>query len=154
MAQTRTVPTPGVAGSQFEGSQEARDFIERLRAFVRDELEPLADAHGLTHEKGAERPLLDEVWKRSRELGFYGMTLPEELGGKGFSVVDHVLIKECIYASGSPLAPHVLGELTEQVRSSDPSQRDQGARIGDDDHPPRVSPPRRARRSRSTSSAE
>ena len=112
MAQTRTVPTPGVAGSQFEGSPKARDFIERLRAFVRDELEPLAAAHGLTHEKGAERPLLDEVWARSRELGFYGMTLPEQLGGEGFSVVDHVLIKECIYASGSPLAPHVLGELT------------------------------------------
>jgi alkylation response protein AidB-like acyl-CoA dehydrogenase len=52
------------------------------------------------------------VWKRSRDLGFYGITLPKALGGAGFSIVDHVLIKEFIYASGSPLAPHVLGELT------------------------------------------
>lgn len=40
------------------------------------------------------------------------MTLPEAMGGLGLSVLDHVLVKEAIYASGSPLAPHVLGELS------------------------------------------
>jgi alkylation response protein AidB-like acyl-CoA dehydrogenase len=40
------------------------------------------------------------------------MTLPEALGGAGFSVLDHVLIKEAVYRSGCVLAPHVLGELT------------------------------------------
>ena len=96
----------------FEGSEAAREFIARLDNFFREELHPLAAEHGITHEKGAERPLLDQVWQRSRELGFYGMTLPKALGGAGFSLVDHVLIKEAIYASGSPFAPHVLGELT------------------------------------------
>ncbi|WP_332823926.1 acyl-CoA dehydrogenase family protein, partial [Ramlibacter sp.] len=96
----------------FEGSDAARDFIGRLDTFVREELHPLAAEHGVTSESGAPRALLEQVWKRSRDLGFYGMTLPKPLGGAGFSVVDHALIKEFIYASGSPFAPHVLGELT------------------------------------------
>ncbi|NUO72024.1 MAG: acyl-CoA dehydrogenase, partial [Frateuria sp.] len=68
--------------------------------------------HGVTSESGAPRAILEQVWKRSRELGFYGVTLPRPLGGAGFSVLDHALIKEAIYASGSPFAPHILGELT------------------------------------------
>jgi len=100
------------AAAPFEGSDKARDFIARLDAFFRDELHPLAAEHGVSHEHGGSRELLQRVWQRSRDLGFYGMTLPEALGGAGFSVLDHVLIKEAIYASGSPFAPHVLGELT------------------------------------------
>lgn len=103
---------PPRAAAPFEGSEDARDFIARVEAFIHDELQPLAAQHGISHEHGAERPLLDQVWRRSRELGFYGMTLPRALGGAGFTIVDHVLVKEAIYASGSPFAPHVLGELT------------------------------------------
>lgn len=96
----------------FEGSPAAQEFIARLDTFLREELQPLAAQHGVSHEQGASRALLEQVWRRSRELGFYGMTLPKPLGGAGFNLVDHVLIKEFIYASGSPLAPHVLGELS------------------------------------------
>jgi alkylation response protein AidB-like acyl-CoA dehydrogenase len=103
---TTTTETP------FEGSEAAREFIARIESFVRDELQPLAERHGVTHEQGADRALLQQVWQRSRELGFYGMTLPKALGGAGFNVVDHVLIKEAIYASGTPFAPHILGELS------------------------------------------
>jgi alkylation response protein AidB-like acyl-CoA dehydrogenase len=101
-----------MTSTPFEGSAEAAAFIERALAFVRDELQPLAHAHGLTHEHGPDRELLQRVWKRSHEHGFYGMTLPQALGGAGGSLVDHVLVKEALYASGSPLAPHVLGELS------------------------------------------
>lgn len=96
----------------FEGSPAAAAFIERALAFVRDELQPLAEAHGLTHEKGPDRALLQRVWQLSHARGFYGMTLPQALGGAGFDLVDHVLVKEALYASGSPFAPHVLGELS------------------------------------------
>lgn len=96
----------------FEGSPQAADFIARLDRFLREELQPLGVEHGLTHESGASRELLQQVWARSRDLGFYGMTLPQAMGGAGFSLVDHALIKEFIYASGTPLAPHVLGELS------------------------------------------
>lgn len=96
----------------FEGSPKARDFIARLDAFCHAELYPLAREHGIDHENAPPRALLQQVWKRSQALGFYGMTLPEAMGGAGFSVHDHALIKEFIYASGTPFAPHVLGELT------------------------------------------
>jgi len=96
----------------FEGSPEAQALIADIQRFVTDELAPRAEEAGLTHEHGPDRELLRKVWRRSQELGFYGMTLPKELGGRGLSVLDHVLVKEAIYASGSPFAPHILGELS------------------------------------------
>lgn len=96
----------------FEGSERAAAFVSQVTRFLKEELEPLARAHGVTHEQGAERGVLREVWRLSRERGFYGMTLPQAMGGAGFPLLDHVLIKERIYASGSPFAPHVLGELS------------------------------------------
>lgn len=96
----------------FEGSPKAREFIARLGEFFENELHPLAREHGIDHENAPSNALLKKVWKRSHERGFYGMTLPAPMGGAGFSVHDHALIKEFVYASGTPFAPHVLGELT------------------------------------------
>ena len=45
-------------------------------------------------EHGPDRALLQQVWALSHARGFYGMTLPQPLGGAGFSLVDHVLVKE------------------------------------------------------------
>ncbi|WP_159914695.1 acyl-CoA dehydrogenase family protein [Pantoea sp. 18069] len=96
----------------FEGSERAAELIARINEFLLGELDALARTHGVDHEHGADRSLLQQVWKRSQALGFYGMTLPQAMGGLDLSVLDHVLIKEAIYASGSPFAPHVLGELS------------------------------------------
>ena len=96
----------------FEGSDKARDFIARLDEFIQQELHPLAREHGIDHDHSPSKELLQQVWKYSQAKGFYGMTLPEPMGGAGFSVHDHALVKEFIYASGTPLAPHILGELT------------------------------------------
>jgi alkylation response protein AidB-like acyl-CoA dehydrogenase len=96
----------------FEGSERAAQVIAQVTAFLDGELAELAREHGIDHEHGADRALLQRVWKRSRELGFYGMTLPEKMGGLGLTVLDHVLVKEAIYATGSPFAPHVFGELS------------------------------------------
>jgi alkylation response protein AidB-like acyl-CoA dehydrogenase len=112
MAMDASVTPQRTGAAPFEGSEAARAFIARVEGFIREELHPLAAEHGISSESGAPRELLERVWKRSRDLGFYGITLPKPLGGAGFSLVDHVLIKEAIYASGSPFAPHVLGELT------------------------------------------
>ncbi|MBS0451381.1 MAG: acyl-CoA dehydrogenase family protein [Proteobacteria bacterium] len=105
------IPAPFFAGP-FEGSERAADIVARVQAYLHGELAELAREHGIDHEHGAPRELLQRVWRRSRELGFYGMTLPSKMGGLGLSVLDHVLIKEAIYATGSPFAPHVFGELS------------------------------------------
>lgn len=111
-----TTSSPGASApifnGPFEGSERAAAVIARVQAFLNGELTELAQKNGVDHEHGASRELLQQVWKRSHELGFYGMTLPEKLGGMGLSVLDHALIKEAIYATGAPFAPHVLGELS------------------------------------------
>lgn len=104
-------PLPGLR-TPFEGSEKAQSFIKLVMDFIHGELADLVTSQGISYESGAPRAILKKVWERSHTLGFYGMTLPEKLGGAGFSVQDHVLIKEAIYATGSPLAPHVLGELS------------------------------------------
>ncbi len=96
----------------FEGSERAADIARRVQEFLNGELAELARAHDVGQEKSPSRELLQQVWKRSHALGFYGMTLPEQLGGLGLSVLDHALVKEAIYATGSPFAPHVFGELS------------------------------------------
>jgi len=111
-AVTPPHPAPLFAGVPFEGSAQAAELIERINGYLYGELAALAQEHGINHENAPDKALLRQVWKRSQALGFYGMTLPRPLGGLGLSVLDHVLIKEAIYASGSPFAPHVFGELS------------------------------------------
>lgn len=96
----------------FEGSPRAAELIAALQDFLQGELAELAAQHGINHENSPSKDLLRQVWKRSHALGFYGMTLPKAMGGEELSVLDQVLIKEAIYASGSPFAPHVMGELS------------------------------------------
>ncbi len=96
----------------FEGSEHAAQLIARIGDFLHGELAALVRENGIDHEHSPDKDILRHVWRRSHELGFYGMTLPKKMGGLGLSLLDHVLIKESIYASGSPLAPHVFGELS------------------------------------------
>ncbi|WP_034388628.1 acyl-CoA dehydrogenase family protein [Comamonas composti] len=115
----------------FEGSARAHALIEALQDFLHGELAELAQMHGIDHEHSPDKSLLRKVWQRSHALGFYGMTLPQSMGGEALSVLDQVLIKEAIYASGSPFAPHVLGELSGPprigalVRKATPLQMEQ-----------------------------
>ena len=101
--------------SLFEGSpgtQRGADIIARIDAFIAEDLQPLAERNGYDHESGAPREVLRGVWQRSRARGLYGIQLPEAIGGAGLSIVEQVRIKEHIYASGCPLGPHIMGELS------------------------------------------
>lgn len=109
---TAILPPPALLELPFEGSPRAAELIAAINGFLHGELADLARTHGIGHENSPGKDLLRTVWKRSHALGFYGMTLPRDMGGEGLSVLDQVLVKEAIYASGSPFAPHVLGELS------------------------------------------
>lgn len=108
---TKPVSVPVFSGP-FEGSERAAELAQQVQDYLNGELAELAAEHGIGGESAPSRELLQQVWKRSHALGFYGMTLPASMGGPGLSVLDHALIKEAIYATGSPFAPHVLGELS------------------------------------------
>lgn len=112
MSEMSTTRPTALFERPFEGSRQAADLIARLEDFLHGELAALVRKEDIDHEHSVDRATLRRVWRRSHALGFYGMTLPVEMGGMGLSLLDHVLVKESIYASGSPLAPHVLGELS------------------------------------------
>ncbi len=93
-------------------SAKAADIMARIDAFIAEDLAPLVAAEGITWEGGASRELLRGVWRRSRDRGLYGVQLPEAIGGAGLSVAEQVQVKEHVYASNCPLAPHINGELS------------------------------------------
>ncbi|WP_044874540.1 acyl-CoA dehydrogenase family protein [Pseudomonas sp. LFM046] len=96
----------------IEPSEKAKDIIAGLGAFIRDEIIPLEKQENLEWGEAHPREILRDVWKRSCELGFYNVMLPEDLGGAGLNVVDLCAVKESAILTGSMLAPHVLGELS------------------------------------------
>ncbi len=93
-------------------SEKAARLIEGINAFVRDELDPLAKREGIVWGEPVAKSLLRDIWSRSCELGFYNAMLPQALGGAGLSVADLCALKEAAVLTGSPLAPHILGELS------------------------------------------
>ena len=59
------------------------DLVARLRDYLDGELADYERELGLTSERVYTRETLEPVWRRSRELGFYGVSLPADLGGAG-----------------------------------------------------------------------
>ncbi|MBK5408879.1 acyl-CoA dehydrogenase family protein [Pseudomonas sp. TH34] len=96
----------------IEPSEKAKRIISDMGAFIRDEIIPLEKKEQLQWGEAYPKAILADVWKRSCELGFYNVMLPEPLGGAGLSVVDLCAVKESAILTSSMLAPHVLGELS------------------------------------------
>ena len=105
-----TRPRAAAATRPFEGTPRAAEFIARIRAFIGDELQPLSDRHGLTHEQGGNRALLQQVWQRSRELGW---TVALERGADGLLAVRTDGVPAGAVVTG--VARHPLGVEKEQA---------------------------------------
>ncbi|NEB41539.1 acyl-CoA dehydrogenase [Streptomyces sp. SID14515] len=101
----------------YDDSPRLRELVGRLRGYLRDELLPYERAHGITPESALDRSTLEHVWRRSRELGFYGVSLPAELGGQGLTLVELCALKEELTASGAALSHSVLGDLGGPLRA-------------------------------------
>jgi alkylation response protein AidB-like acyl-CoA dehydrogenase len=82
----------------------------KLQQYLQEELIPLEQRLGLGYEDRFARELIRSVWRRCRQLGWYGVHLPRELGGQGISLADLCLLKDDVAASGAILFPHVLGD--------------------------------------------
>jgi alkylation response protein AidB-like acyl-CoA dehydrogenase len=93
---------------------DATTSIEEIRAalrqYLQEELIPLERRLGLGYEDRYPRELIRSIWRRCRTLGFYGIHLPRELGGRGIPLVDLCRLKDDVAASGAILFPHVLGD--------------------------------------------
>ncbi|WP_034091853.1 acyl-CoA dehydrogenase family protein [Streptacidiphilus albus] len=95
------------------------DLVQQLRAYLDGELAEYERAHTVTPESPISRALLEPVWRRSRELGFYGIHLPPELGGRGLTYTQLAALKEEVAAAGRVLGHSVLGEMGGPLRVGD-----------------------------------
>ncbi|ASU57720.1 acyl-CoA dehydrogenase [Nocardiopsis dassonvillei] len=91
-------------------------LVTGLRDYLSGELADYEEELGLTPEAELRRSMLEPVWRRSRELGFYGVHLPEHLGGQGLSHTELAALKEEVGASGRVLATSVLGDMGGPLR--------------------------------------
>ncbi|RJL23278.1 acyl-CoA dehydrogenase family protein [Bailinhaonella thermotolerans] len=100
----------------YDDNPRLRDLVGRLRDYLDGELAEYEARLGLTHESRYGRDVLEPVWKRSRELGFYGVHLPPEHGGQGLTFTELAALKEEIGASGRVLQLSVLGDMGGPLR--------------------------------------
>ena len=76
----------------FSLSDEQEDFVDAIRRFcdhecgTRDQRERLTDSYRKHHN--------DTIYKQMAELGWLGLTIPEEYGGSGGSMLDACIFME------------------------------------------------------------
>ncbi|MFJ3704581.1 MULTISPECIES: acyl-CoA dehydrogenase family protein [unclassified Streptomyces] len=95
------------------------ELVARLRDYLDGELADYERERGITPSGRLTRSDLEPVWRRSRELGFYGVHLPEEYGGQGLTYTQLAALKEELGASGRVLAHSVLGDMGGPLRAGD-----------------------------------
>ncbi|MFG3367615.1 acyl-CoA dehydrogenase family protein [Streptomyces sp. NPDC048156] len=100
----------------YDDNPRLKELVERLRTYLTDELIPYERERGITAESKLDRTTLEHVWKRSAELGFYGISLPPELGGQGLHFTELCALKEELTASGAALSHSVLGDMGGPLR--------------------------------------
>nr|BFD87366.1 acyl-CoA dehydrogenase family protein [Streptomyces sp. Xyl84] len=95
------------------------ELVDRLRDYLDGELAGYERERGLTPGSRLTRADLEPVWRRSRELGFYGIHLPEEYGGQNLTYTQLAALKEEIGASSRVLGHSVLGDMGGPLRAGD-----------------------------------
>jgi acyl-CoA dehydrogenase len=98
---------------QIENIEELR---KSLLHFIHNELLPFEKEHEINAEKEIPMEQIKWVRKRSKELGFYGISLPKEAGGQAISLKGLCVLKEELAKSGAALWGHVLGEIGGPLR--------------------------------------
>lgn len=92
----------------FSEPEEATRLKSELEAFFEEEIEPLEKEHAKFLGPDAERHIFDDdfrqvpeylelketIRKRSAEAGFWGMNMPEEVGGRGVGTLTDAIIAE------------------------------------------------------------
>ncbi|MGH2830598.1 MAG: acyl-CoA dehydrogenase family protein [Actinomycetota bacterium] len=90
-----------IPGELVELRQSVLDFIEReIRPVEQGYAQELQEKGYLDNEREEKR----KIRRRSADLGFYTLHMPEDCGGAGLSYLGQVLIQEAVAASGSFLA--------------------------------------------------
>src|SRR5205085_4664748 len=79
------VPTPEAGAGLFELTEEQQAVVQTVREFVEKEVIPVANE--LEHRD--EFP--EKIVEGMKELGLFGLTVPEEYGGAGLDLLTYAL---------------------------------------------------------------
>ncbi|WP_111497521.1 acyl-CoA dehydrogenase family protein [Marinobacter bohaiensis] len=82
----------------FSPSEKGLDYLNRVKAFIRDEIQPIeatyyADMASLDN-RWVELPIVAELKARAREQGLWNLFLPDEEYGCGLTNADYAMIAE------------------------------------------------------------
>ncbi|WP_425839044.1 acyl-CoA dehydrogenase family protein [Streptomyces fractus] len=113
----------------YDDNPRLQDLVGRLRAYLDGELAEYETELGLAPESGYTRAQLEPAWRRSRELGFYGIHLPKEHGGQDLTYTELAALKEEVGASGRILQHSVLGDMGGPLRAGSILQYATGEQI-------------------------
>ena len=77
-----------VATPYAEKTDEQRAITEMVRQFVDEQVIPIAEEHD--HEDKFPEAVVEQM----KELGLFGVTIPEEYGGMGLDLTTYAMIVE------------------------------------------------------------
>src|SRR6187399_2442665 len=82
------VATEQQASTYQEMTDEQKAIVEMVRSFVDNEILPNAEEYD--HEDKFPEPIVEQM----KELGLFGVTIPEEYGGMGLDLTTYAMIVE------------------------------------------------------------
>lgn len=110
----------------FALNDQQRMLIDTIRSFIAKELHPLEDDIERT---GALDPTLARgVFEKSKALGLYAMSMPEEFGGGGLSAVDSMLTEEQFGRTSDILVRRAFGNVYDVLLVCDDAQKERWLR--------------------------
>jgi len=107
----------------FSVPEPHRPLVDRLNAFIKDELLPLEQECGVDEDAGIPVELRKRVAARSYALGFYTLGVPAAYGGMELGQVGLTAVREEIARSGSAFARFILGGGAGLLRGCNEAQR-------------------------------
>ncbi len=125
-------PDHAARRKHFIFTEEHDQLRDSIRAFVTKELAPHA-------EEWEETTFPDSVFRRMGELGFLGLSYPEEYGGQGGDYYANLVLAEEMTNCNSGGAGHGRGGANRHGHSPCLPVRNRGAEAG----VPRAGDPRR-----------
>jgi alkylation response protein AidB-like acyl-CoA dehydrogenase len=99
----------------FEPSPRSKDYVERVRRFMRAEIEPiehrywtdiLAARHGGDWKQWKIPPVVEELKKKARAAGLWNLFLADEKLGAGLTTLEYAPVAEAM--GRSHLAPEIF----------------------------------------------
>jgi acyl-CoA dehydrogenase len=93
----------------FTIPEEIEMLRQSLRKFVEKEILPMEEEARFDPDEGVPQELLSKVRRRSYELGFWAIDLPEEHGGGGMNMLGTVILREEVSKYFSSLTQAVFG---------------------------------------------